>query len=286
MTRGDAAGGDHRFNRFGQSQQSQRVGDRWTRFAQALRDLLLRKIVRFDQLRHAGRFFERVEILALQILDDRNFETFEIAGRTNDCRNGRTLHRRACTPPALACNQFVAVAAFADQDRHEDTVLANRGLQLLEGCRIKILARLMRIGTNAIDRNLPDDFTGGHRRADRSSRHRRIAKQRAQAAPESTFRRGAHLKWAPVSPGAHAHNCLPKISPWARPGNSVTAQAPFVVVTGALARRASLLQATCTLVRRATLDRKESPVYRTTALRKGGYCAESAFETFAAENTR
>ena len=54
-----------------QQQQAQRVGDRRSILADNIRDFLLRERELLDELLVAFRFFDRIEIRALQILDHR-----------------------------------------------------------------------------------------------------------------------------------------------------------------------------------------------------------------------
>jgi hypothetical protein len=165
---------NHRFDRFRQREQTQRVGNGGARLAQPLRNLFLREIVRFDQLRHAGGFFERIEIVALQILDNRNFQTLQVGTRPHDRGNAGPLQHRAGAPAAFSRDELVPLAALAHENRHEHAMLDDRGLEFVHGRRVEVFARLMRVRTHSLYRNLPDDLGG---RSGRRNGNRRLAEQ-------------------------------------------------------------------------------------------------------------
>ena len=81
----------------------------------------------------AGGFFDRVEVLALEVLDDGNFERVAVVALADDGRNGRALQRRASAPAAFAGDELVSVVAAADDDRDQYAVLGDRGLEFVEG---------------------------------------------------------------------------------------------------------------------------------------------------------
>ena len=99
-----------RLDRIGKTQQPHGICDRGAAASDALRDLLLRETVRFHQVREAHRFFERIEVFALQVLDDRDFERFAIVGVAHERRNRREPRRDGRAPTPFARDQFVAVA--------------------------------------------------------------------------------------------------------------------------------------------------------------------------------
>ena len=86
---GEAPVDEHRLDRIGQREQSQRIGDRRAALAEAPRQIFLREAVLIDQARKAGGFFDRIEVLALQVLDDRDFERIAVVGFAHDRRNRR-----------------------------------------------------------------------------------------------------------------------------------------------------------------------------------------------------
>ena len=86
MAGGEAAVDEHRLDRVGEREQSQRVGDRGAALAEPSRELFLREPVLVDEMLKAGGLFERIEVLALQILDDRKLEGLAVVARADDRR--------------------------------------------------------------------------------------------------------------------------------------------------------------------------------------------------------
>ncbi len=91
MSAGETPIDDHRLDRIGQPEQTQRIRDRGTAPADARSHLLLREIVVVDQLCEARGLFESVEVFSLKVLDDRHFERGAIALVTHDRLDRRTL---------------------------------------------------------------------------------------------------------------------------------------------------------------------------------------------------
>src|ERR1051326_3158086 len=162
-----------------QLHQAQKVRDRRALFADLLRDLFLRQSEFFVQLVIGVRFFDRVEVLALDVLDERELQGVAV-GRAllDDDRyfaESRFLRRAEA---ALAGDQPVLVIADARNDeRLHDAVLANAARQLFDRRFIKSLARLIRVRRNLLHRHL-----GQSTRLRRFSRTRRD--QRSQSSAE------------------------------------------------------------------------------------------------------
>ena len=84
---GNGAVGDKTPGRLGQIQQPQRVGDMRAAFADDFRQLRLGIAKIGPKPLIAARFLDRVEILALDVLDDRQLESLAIVGLMNDHGN-------------------------------------------------------------------------------------------------------------------------------------------------------------------------------------------------------
>ena len=84
-----------------QLEQAQRVGDRRTAPTDAGRKVLLGQPEVLDELLVGGRLFERVEILAVEVLDQRLFEADEVSDRPHDGRD-RVEARPAWRPASAA----------------------------------------------------------------------------------------------------------------------------------------------------------------------------------------
>ena len=90
------------------------------------------------------RFLDRVEICALQILDQRKLEHFEIARMPDDYRRLRQAGFLRRTPSSLTRDQLVSPVHLTNDQRLDDSMLPNRINQLLQCVALKFLARLER----------------------------------------------------------------------------------------------------------------------------------------------
>jgi hypothetical protein len=139
----------------GQLQKPQRVGDMAAALADHLAEIGLRVAVLVDQLLIARRLLDRIEVGALDVLDDRQFERDAIAdlAMMTGTRSGRPLRR----PPApLAGDDFIT-ARFARRphhDRLDDAMLADRLGEIAQILLGEAAPRIARIGIDDIDRQL------------------------------------------------------------------------------------------------------------------------------------
>src|SRR5438034_6440015 len=121
------------------------------------------------------RLLHRVEVLAKQVLDQRELEALGI-GRLAHHRGNSVqpcLARRA--PPPLTCDQLpTAGEATSHDDRLNDAGRFDREGELVERADVKHLSRLPRIGLDLVDRDL----------GLRLSRLRCVAEKRVEATPQ------------------------------------------------------------------------------------------------------
>ena len=87
----------------GQPQQPQRVRDMAAALADDLRKVLLRIGKLLDQLAVALRLFQRIEVDALHVLDDRELERFLVVDLADDAPAPRAAPPSA--PPASAARR-------------------------------------------------------------------------------------------------------------------------------------------------------------------------------------
>ena len=151
------------------------------------RDLVVGEREVLDELLVGGRLLERVELLALEVLDDRLLEHRGVVGDPDD--RGDRLEpdapRRA--PAALARDQLVAVAARPrDQHRLEHADLADRVGERGERLLVEVLARLLRVRPDRRDRDLL-------RARRRRSRDRPVGIRAPRPLPSPPGRATAHL---------------------------------------------------------------------------------------------
>ena len=143
-----------RLHRLGQLQQPHHVGDMRPALADDLRHLLLRVIALLHQRDVAGRLLDRIEVGALHVLDDGEFERLHV-GRLDD-RDRHLVQAGALrrAPAPLAGDDLVVVrrAGCAHHDRLDDAALLDRLGELVEFGLGEIAARVARIGLEIFDR--------------------------------------------------------------------------------------------------------------------------------------
>src|SRR6266404_6618918 len=88
-------------------------------------DVVLRMAMPLDELTIALGFLKRVEVLALDILDECQFGRGRIINLANDRRNRMLPRPLRRTPPPLAGDDHVIFAVRPQQDRLENATLAN-----------------------------------------------------------------------------------------------------------------------------------------------------------------
>ena len=163
-----------------QPQQPQKVRHSRALLAHSSGDLLLRHPELVVQLVIRVRLFHRVEVFALDVLDQRELQ--RVAGLEGVLHHGRhggqpRLLRGA--EAALAGDQLVLIAGAHDHERLHDAMLADAARELVDRCLVEHAARLIRIGLDLIDRNLRHS-----RRVRVRRRLRSLRNQRAETAAE------------------------------------------------------------------------------------------------------
>ena len=135
--------------------ETQRVGDMAAALADNARDVGVRIAVVRGELRIAGRLFKRVEIGALHIFDDRDFERLAIARLDNDNRQFVQSGELSRPPPALARDDLVGVGRPSDRandNRLDDPAFPDRSRELVEFSFGKSLANVAGIRAKELDR--------------------------------------------------------------------------------------------------------------------------------------
>ncbi len=100
--------------------QRQRLGDRRPRLPELPRHVLVRVAALLRELLQRLRLFERRQVLALEVLDQRQLHHLDVVGLAHDDRHlaQPDLHRRVVA--ALAGDDLVAAAALPDDERLDD----------------------------------------------------------------------------------------------------------------------------------------------------------------------
>src|SRR5438128_649096 len=126
MAHRELSGREQPFYRFGQFQQTKKVCDGRSLFSDAARNLLLRQTEIVMELVVCVGLFHRVEIFALDVLDERNLQcvtvVMEILNYGWDALQASPLRR---AKSALAGDQpKLMIAGAADDERLNDAVFA------------------------------------------------------------------------------------------------------------------------------------------------------------------
>ena len=135
-------------------QKTKVVCDRCPLLANPDRHLLLGQTALLDQSLIAHRDFDRVEILALDILHDRHLEHSLIVCITDVCRNHVHACKPACPESALSADDLVsAFFLSADRDRLYQAECPDRIGKLVESFLVEVHSRLIWIRFYHVDRD-------------------------------------------------------------------------------------------------------------------------------------
>ena len=186
-----AAVGDHRLDRLRQGQQAQQV----RHMAAAAADRFRQGFLGMGEFVHQAliclRLLDRVEILTLQVLDQRDFERILVAQLADQHRHFVQLRTLRRPPATLARNYLVAVRSISlapYDNRLQDAFLTNRIGQRCEVGLVEMSARLEPARCQVLDRN----ETGNKRLVEAGLILAFIAEQRRKSAPEAPPRIFAH----------------------------------------------------------------------------------------------
>jgi hypothetical protein len=119
-----------------------------------LRELFVGGAEVVEQLLVGGRLFERVELLPMQVLEQRIAQHVCVRRLADDRRDVLKAGLLGRAPAALAHDQLVlSFADLPDHDRLEEANLGNRGGQLFERFLVESPARLARIRRDGANRD-------------------------------------------------------------------------------------------------------------------------------------
>ena len=120
----------------------------------ARRDVLGPQAELVDEPAEPVRGLDRVEVLALQVLDERDLELVDGIELADDRRDALEAGHARGAPAALAGDELVALDGLRDEDRLQDAMLADARGQALELGLVEAHPRLVRVGPDAIERQL------------------------------------------------------------------------------------------------------------------------------------
>src|SRR5438552_2217252 len=142
-------------DRLGKPQQPERVRDRRAALADARGDLFLRVTEVVEQALVRRRFLERREVVALDVLDERELEALAIGDLAHDDRHlAESGETRRAEAPLTGDELVAAVAVGADEQRLQNPLGADRSGELVQRRLVEVGARLARVRPDAIDRRL------------------------------------------------------------------------------------------------------------------------------------
>jgi hypothetical protein len=122
--------------------------------AHALRDLFMREAELFDQPAQTVRFFDGVEVGALQVFDEAEHELFIVPSVAAHDRghSGETCEARG-SPTALTRDELITVGVFADEQRLQDAVQPDGFRELAQWFGVESRPHLLARGADLVDRD-------------------------------------------------------------------------------------------------------------------------------------
>jgi hypothetical protein len=129
-------------------EQPDHVGDGGAVLARAAADLFVAEFVLACEAVIGGGHFDGVQILALDIFDQGNFEEFLIGELLDYHRDLCQSGQAGCAPAAFAGDEFVAVGLSAHDDGLDDAVGPDGVGKFAEALLLEDGARLERVGVD------------------------------------------------------------------------------------------------------------------------------------------
>ncbi len=130
MTGGQRTGFDMGADRGRQLQETQRVGDMAARFSDGGAELFLCECEFLDEPAIAFRFFDGIEVVALQVFDEGGGHRVRIGQGTNEDGNVMQADRLRCAPAAFSGDDLIEALVLGmrpDQERLQYALLLDGG---------------------------------------------------------------------------------------------------------------------------------------------------------------
>ena len=134
------------------------------------------------------RLFDRVQILPLDVLDQRNLQRFAVGVIADDDRHFVKARALRGAPAALTRDDLIIMAVRTHHDRLDDAAFRDRAGKLVQRVVVEMAARLIGVGSDRADRDHAD---AGGRNAVQVRRRivaRDVAQQRAEPAAKTATR--------------------------------------------------------------------------------------------------
>src|SRR5260221_4403500 len=133
-----------------QLEEAQGIGYHRAAFPDPARHVFLPQMELLDQLGIAERLFEWIEVFALEIFDQRQFQHRGVVRFPDDGRDFLQADQLGRAPAALSGDQFEKATSLAHDERLNNALLFDRISQFLECFRREFLARLKRAGADPL----------------------------------------------------------------------------------------------------------------------------------------
>ena len=146
MTKGEEAVADVILDVGMELEEAKEIRDGGAVLADFSGGFLLRQGKIFDELAVAEGLFDGIEIFALKVFDEREFEDFSVVRFADQDRQFSETRKLSRSPAALAGDEFVFAISAADYGRLENALLADRVGQFFDRFLGEIFARLERAG--------------------------------------------------------------------------------------------------------------------------------------------
>ena len=163
VTLGDLLAADGVLDLLGEVEQPDQVRDRRAVEAEAAGKFFLGAAVPGQVVAEGAGLLERVEVLALEVLDHRQLADPLVVEVEDPGGDLVELRLDAGAQPSLAGDELVAVVDRPDQDRLEHAVLAERVGQGGDLGRVELAAGLERVRVDLIDREVRSGRTASKR---------------------------------------------------------------------------------------------------------------------------
>ena len=161
MALGQSPVGDRGLDPRGEVEQAERVRDRRAGTPDTGREAILGEPEFVDELAIGIGGLDRVEILALEVLDEGELELIAIGELAHESRDAIEAGGLRRPKPPLTGDELVAVDRLGHEDRLEHAVLRDARRERREAVRIEPLARLMRVGLDPRGRDLERPWLSG-----------------------------------------------------------------------------------------------------------------------------